>query len=160
MITRNTLKFYGIWALIGAGIMCIVVLTLLMLEWRPVYQYQTWYKENPAPEVSFTAKVVRNPLGQNWLRVFVEKGEVRVVDFEEVAPPGVRVVYRQYSYRLVFPDGEGIDIYGAGEDVRQVRLLQGLKVDVIGKRVWFRVEGKNIKEEFWPKRIRVSDLLD
>jgi hypothetical protein len=158
IISKKTVKFYGAWALIGAGIMGLVFLTLLSLEWRPVYQFHSWYREHPAEEDSFTARVLRNRAGEDWIRLFVyENGTIRYADRDEHATDGVRVIYRDYSYRLVLPDGEEIDIYGAGADVRQVRFLSGLEVDIVGKRVWYEVEGKRIKEEFWPKRLRVSD---
>jgi hypothetical protein len=157
-ISTKTLKFYGTWAIIGAGIMGLVFMTLLSLEWRPVYQFHRWYREHPAPEETYTARVLRNPAGEDWIRLFVhENGTVRFADRYEHAPEDVKVIYRDYSYRIVFPDGEEMDIYGAGADVRQVRFLSGLEVDIIGKRVWYEVEGMRIKEEFWPKRLRISD---
>jgi hypothetical protein len=157
MVDRKTLRFYGIWVLIGAGIMALVFAILLSLEWRPVYQYRDWYRDHPAPEETMTAKVVRNPRGSNLLRIFLEDDGFRIVDLKEKAPPGVEVLYREYSYRLVTEDGGEIDIYGAGLSVWQIRLLSGNVVDIIGKRVWYEIDGVKVKEEFWPKRLRVSD---
>jgi len=158
MISKKTLRFYGIWALVGLGVIALLFLTLLTLEWRPVYQFHGWYRDNPAPEERLNARVVRNPLDADWIRLFVmENGTIRYADRQEDAPPDTTVIYREYSYRLIFPDGESIDIYGAGADVRQVRFLSGLEVEIIGKRVWYEVDGTRIKEEFWPKRLRVSD---
>jgi hypothetical protein len=158
IISAKTLRFYGIWALIGVGIMGLVMLMLQSLEWRPVYQYYEWYREHPAPEEDLTATVVRNPTGENRIRIFLhENGTIRIADKGEKAPKNSTFIYREYSYKLVFPTGETIDIYGAGADTMQIRLLSGLEVDIIGKRVWFEVEGHRIKEEFWPKRLRVSD---
>jgi hypothetical protein len=158
IISKKTLKFYGSWALIGAGVMGLVFMTLLALEWRPVYQFHGWYRKHPAPEERLTARVVRNPAGEDWIRLFVlGNGTIRPADRDEDAPEDTTVIYREYSYRLVLPNGEEIDIYGAGVDVRQVRFLSGLEVDIIGKRVWYDVNGQRIKEEFWPKRLRVSD---
>jgi hypothetical protein len=157
-ISRKTLRFYGIWLLVGIGILGLVFLNLLALEWRPVYQYQKWYRQHPAPEETLTGTIVMNTLGEEWIRLFVfENGTVTMVDRDEELPPNATVIYREYSYRLVMPDGESIDIYGAGADVRQVRLLSGLQVEVKGKRVWFEVNGVKIKEEFWPKRLRISN---
>ena len=157
MVSRKTLKFYGIWTLVAVALMSLVLAILFSLEWRPVYQYEKWYRNHPAEEEHLTAWVVRNSLGNDWIRIFVNGTDVRLADRDEKAPPGVEVVYREYSYRLVFPDGGSIDIYGSGPDVRQVRLLSGCLVEVIGKRVWFDIQGVKVKEEFWPKRIRVSD---
>ena len=158
-ISRKTLRFYGIWVLVGIAISCLVFLTLLSLEWRPVYQYRTWYRQNPSPEVTLTGTIVRNPLGEEWIRLFAfENGTVRIANRGEDFPANATVIYREYSYRLVLLDGESIDIYGAGSDVMQVRLLSGLLVDITGKRVWFEPNGFRIREEFWPKRLRVSDL--
>jgi hypothetical protein len=155
-ISRKTLRFYGIWTLVGISILALVFLNLLALDWRPVYQYQKWYREHPAPEETLTGRVVRNPLGEEWVRLFAfENGTVKMVDRDAELPPDATVIYREYSYRLVLSDGESIDIYGAGADVRQVRLLSGLQVEIKGKRVWFEVNGVNIKEEFWPKRLRI-----
>ena len=158
ILSNETVKFYTVWTIIGAGILGLVFLTLLSLEWRPVYQFHGWYREHPAQEETLTARVARNSPGEDIIRLFLhQNGSVSIVGREEDAPPNATVVYREYSYRLVFADGESIDIYGAGADVRQVRFLSGLEVDIIGKRVWYEVNGIRIKEEFWPKRLRVSD---
>ncbi len=158
MVSRQTIRFYTIWTLIGIGLLALIYLTLESLEWRDIYRYRSWYRENPAPEEIFTGVVVRNPIGEEWIRLFVDENGTRMVDRDEEAPPGVTVIYREYSYRLenLNFSGQSIHIYGAGADVRQVRFLQGVWVTIVGKRVWFEVNGTKIREELWPKRIRVS----
>jgi hypothetical protein len=156
MVSRRTIRFYSIWFLIALGILGLIFLTLAMLEWRVVYKYTKWYRQHPAEEERFTGVVARSPMGEDWIKLFVTEGEVTVVDRDLEAPPGVQAHFREYSYRLVLPGGEEIDIYGAGADVRQVRLLNGVQVEIDGKRTWFELNGVRIKEELWPARIRVS----
>lgn len=159
MFSRQTLLFYSAWFAIGLSLLGLVLLALGMLEWRNVYQSRAWYRDNPAPEERFTGVVVRNPPGEDWIRIFTSSNGTRIVAREEKAPPGVLVIYREYSYHLEVNGSSGewtIDIYGAGADVRQVAMLQGVRVDIVGKRVWFDVDGTRIREELWPRKIRVS----
>jgi len=159
MTFKQTLLFYSAWFAVGLALLGLVCLVLNMLEWRNVYQNRAWYRENPAPEERFTGIVLRNPPGKDWIRIFTSKNGTRLVSREEKAPPGVLVIYREYSYRLEVNDSSGnwsIDIYGAGADVRQVAMLRDVPVDIVGKRVWFKVNGTRIREELWPRKIRVS----
>jgi hypothetical protein len=159
MVSKKKLKFYLAWVLIAAAILALVNLILFSLEWRSVYRFNDFYRESPVPERRYVGRVLRNPLGQDWIRIFVTDEEVRIADRDEEAPPNITVIEREYSYRLVSPNfSDGyIDIYGAGGAVRQVRLLAGSPVVIVGKVTWYEVNGVKLKRELWPKRIRVFD---
>lgn len=157
MVSRNKIRVYLTWFLVALAIFALINLMILSLEWRPVYQYREFYRESPAPEKTYIGIIRRNPIGKEWVKVLIGNDSVRLVDKDVEPPPGFRVVKREYSYRLVSDNLSGgeIDIYGAGADVRQLRLLSGTRVEIIGKVVWYEVEGRKLKRELWPKRVRM-----